>query len=81
MEKIEIHTKLNKIFQTVFKDSNLQIRDDMSAKDVAKWDSLNHMTLIATVEKEFGFKFKLKELVNMKNVGDLLTAISLKACQ
>jgi acyl carrier protein len=70
--------RLNNIFRQVFEDSSIQVSREMTASDVEKWDSLSHLTMIAAVEKEFGIKFKLKELVSMKNVGDLLTAIASK---
>jgi acyl carrier protein len=31
--------------------------------------------MIAEVENEFGVKFKLKELISMKNVGDMIRLI------
>ncbi len=31
--------------------------------------------MIAEVESEFGVKFKLKELISMKNVGDMIRLI------
>ena len=40
-----------------------------------RWDSLTHLTMIAEVESEFGVKFKLKELISMKNVGDMIGLI------
>ena len=78
MTKEEIHNKANTVFKEVFKDDTLEIHEQMSAKDVEKWDSLNHLTLIATIEERFGIKFKLKELIAMKNVGDLLQIIASK---
>ncbi len=71
----EIIDRLNKLFRQVFEDSSIQVTPEMTANDVERWDSLSHLTMIAAVEKEFGIKFKLKELVSMKNVGDLITAI------
>jgi acyl carrier protein len=34
--------------------------------------------MIAKVEETFGIRFKLKELIKMNNVGDLLTMVKLK---
>lgn len=78
MGKNEIEDKLNKIFRTVFKDEKIVISESMTANDVEKWDSLTHLVLISTTEDEFGIKFKLKELVAMKNVGDFLRSIDAK---
>ncbi len=78
MSPEEIREKANSVFQEVFKDANLQIQDAMSAKDVEKWDSLNHLVMISSIEEAFGIKIKLKELIAMKNVGDLLKTIATK---
>lgn len=74
----DIINRLNKIFREVFEDSSIQVTREMTAADVEKWDSLSHLSMIAEVEKEFGIKFKLKELVSMKNVGDLINNIAAK---
>jgi acyl carrier protein len=78
MEKSEIIEKLNTVFRKVFKDEKIIICDEMTAKDVEKWDSLTHIVLISSTEDEFRIKFKLKELVAMKNVGDFIKSIEEK---
>lgn len=75
MEKSEIIMSLSNIFKDVFSDSSIVITDNLTAKDVDEWDSLTHMLLIVEVEKLFGIKFKLKDLNNMKNVGDMVVII------
>lgn len=74
----EIKERVTPIFHNVFADDSIIITNEMSAKDVERWDSLNHLSMISSVEKEFGIKFKLKELVGMKNVGDMLNLIQKK---
>ncbi|PLW92122.1 MAG: acyl carrier protein [Marinilabiliales bacterium] len=74
----EIIAKTNDIFRKVFDDPSLEITREMTANDVDKWDSLTHLTMIAKTEETFGIKFKLKELVKMKNVGDMLDKIQEK---
>lgn len=78
MERNEIIEKLTPIFREVFSDNNIVLRDDMTADDVERWDSLSHMIMITTVEKDFGIKFKLKDLNKMKQVGDLISIIASK---
>lgn len=75
----EIKQKTNVIFRNVFADNSIEVTEEMTAKDVERWDSLNHLTMISAVEKEFGIKFKLKEMVGMKNVGDMLRLIETKS--
>ncbi len=78
MNNEEITAKVQEIFRNVFQVPELIVRPDMTANDVDKWDSLTHLTMIAKVEEVFGFRFKLKEMVKMKNVGDMLTIINEK---
>ncbi len=74
----EILTKLIYVFVKVFKDNSLIINENTSANDIAQWDSLTHPVLIDAVESEFKVKFKLKELIRMQNVGDLIKIIKEK---
>lgn len=78
MELQQIHSALTDIFRRVFNDPNLQLQDSMTAKDVAGWDSLNHIVLISEIETQFKIKFKLRELLNMESVGDLLRLLGTK---
>lgn len=78
MEKSEIYTNLNIIFRKVFNNQSLELKDELTANDVAGWDSLTHMLLITEIENEFSIKFKLKELNKMRNVGDMIEIILLK---
>ena len=78
MEKNVIIEKLTAIFQEIFNDCNIVLRDDMTANDVENWDSLTHMLMLKKVEEVFGIKFKLKELNKLKMVGDLIIIVESK---
>ena len=71
----EIKQKLTIIFKEVFEEENIVVTEQMTAADVANWDSLSNVMMIVKVEKTFNIKLKLKEIINMKNVGDLITGI------
>ena len=75
MTHSEITERLQIIFRNVFSTPDIQVTDDLNAEKVDRWDSLTHLTMIAEVENEFGVKFKLKELISMKNVGDMIRLI------
>lgn len=75
MERKELSDKLRVIFRSVFNNDDIEITDELTANDVANWDSLSHMILIGEVEKSFGITFKLKELNKMKNVGNMMDMI------
>jgi acyl carrier protein len=75
MERTDVVNKLTPIFRKVFSNDTIVVTNELNANDVANWDSLSHMLLIAEVENEFSVKFKLKELNKMKNVGDMIDII------
>jgi acyl carrier protein len=72
----EIHQKLTLVFRDVFDDPALEISDATTAKDVAGWDSIMHVTLIVAVEKAFGTTFTTKEVKTLANVGGLIQLIA-----
>jgi len=69
---------LNDIFRLVFDDDEILINLEMTANDVDGWDSLSHVNLITAVEAKFKIRFNQKELLTMKNIGDLYNAIHSK---
>lgn len=74
MERAEVYSRLADVFRDVF-DREVALADETIAADVPGWDSLNHITLIGTVEDEFDVKFPMKDVVGMKNVGELVDKI------
>jgi acyl carrier protein len=66
---------LQQVFRTVFGDPDLVVTPDMTANDVDGWDSLSHVTLILAVDQRFQVRLGTKELLAMKNVGDMLTEV------
>ena len=75
MNREEIIEKLTSIFRSVFKDETILLEEELTADDIETWDSLTHMSMITEVEKQFGIKFKLRELNKLKKVGDLINII------
>ena len=72
----EIYERLNEVFHDVFDDDSLTVTPATTAADIEDWDSLSHITLMAAVEDEFRMKFSMKEVVEMKNVGEMVTIIA-----
>jgi acyl carrier protein len=70
--------RLKEIMRDVFDDDDIQPTEAMTAEDVEGWDSLSHIRLIVSIEKQFKIKFTNAEVEKLRNVGDLLRAINLK---
>ena len=53
MTESNITSKLQEVFRSVFEDTALEINPETSAKDIANWDSMNHILLITEIENQF----------------------------
>jgi len=78
MTRQEIFEKLNEVFSDVF-DEELTVTAETTAADIEDWDSLTHITLISEVEDAFGIKFSMKDVLGMKNVGEMADIIEKNA--
>ena len=75
MDREEILKQLALIFGEVLKQPGLKIDYNMSADDIDGWDSLSNMTIISEIEKKWNVHFKLRDIVRMKNIGDMIDVI------
>ena len=75
MERKEIMAELEKIFAEALQEEQVTLTDETTAADVEGWDSVANMIIISEVEKHFGLKLKLREIIRMKNVGALCDLI------
>ena len=75
MERSEIIEKLTPISRQVFANEALEITDDLSAANVPTWTSLAFMQFLTEIENQFGFKFKMMELLQLRNMGAVIDAI------
>lgn len=75
MNSETILKELHEVFFKVLEHNNFKLTNTTTANDVDGWDSITHMMLINEVEKKYNIKFKLMDLMNMDNVGDLVTCI------
>ena len=79
MDQREVFDRLNRVFREVFDDETIRVTPKTTADDIDDWDSLEHITLISAVEREFRMKFKMGEISSMKNVGEMAGIIAQRA--
>ena len=78
MEDQEILNQLHTIISGVIRKKDLVLTPATVAADVPGWDSLTHMIIIDSIEKHFKVKFKLNEIMNFKNLGDVINTVKAK---
>ena len=75
MDRGEVAAKIQEIFRDLFDDESLVIQDETTAADVEDWDSLQHINLITAVERTFGIRFSMQEVVAFQKVGDMIDCV------
>lgn len=73
-----MYERLTELLRDVFDDDSLVARPDLTADQVAGWDSFAHLRLIFAVEKAFGVKFAASQISSLKNLGELAALIEAK---
>jgi len=76
MQRQEIEARLQPICREVFEMPELELNDELDATRVDTWTSLSFMKLLTRTEEEFGFRFKIAELLKIRSIGSLIDAIS-----
>jgi acyl carrier protein len=73
-----ISDELKKIIIEALKLDDFDFKDETVASQVPGWDSLSHINVILAVEKHFNIRFNNREVLRLKNVGDLQRLVTSK---
>jgi acyl carrier protein len=60
--------ELKKIMADVFLTDIDKIPDNVSQANFEKWESLQHLMLIVSIESEFGVSFEPEEIIEMTSL-------------
>jgi acyl carrier protein len=63
------------VFRNVFGMDDLGDTAVLSVEDNPDWDSLLHITLVVSLEQEFGIKFTMEEIPKMINFGTVVEMV------
>lgn len=74
MKLDEIYSGIQEVFDEVFMQK-VVVKPELTAKDVDEWDSLQHVSLILSIEQKFKIRFRVGEVEGAKNIGDLAVLI------
>jgi len=80
MTREQIFTKIEAISKKIFGEGTI-ITEATSSSDIDKWDSMNHVILISTIEKEFAVTFDIMEIIGITKFGDFIDLIEKKQIQ
>lgn len=74
MNREHLVEEIQVIARDIFAKPELVISDAMGASDVDTWTSLSFMQFLTAIEDKYGFKFKMMELLQLRNIGAVIDA-------
>ncbi len=74
----QIFERVCSAFATAFGTNPATISSESTPSDIAGWDSLGHVNLVAELEKVFGTTFEVDEVMGMEDVAAILRLLEAK---
>jgi len=69
-----VRPEIKGLFANVFKYEG-DITATTSRRDVPKWDSLQHVALVAAIEEQFSITLSMDEMVEIRSVKDICSIL------
>ncbi len=76
MTRNEALAIIEDIFRSILDVEELTISEDTEFKDIEGFDSIMQITLIGSIESEFGRRFPLKEMVGITKVQQFVDLVT-----
>ncbi len=70
--------QLSQVLSRVFDLTQEQINQDLTRSEIAKWDSLTHMDLVVSLEREFEVVFELDDILALDGIEAIRTVVKRK---
>jgi len=78
MKKEQITQQVIQVFETILKHQNFSVTETLSNKNIAGYDSMTQINIIAELEKQFSIRFQLKELAKITSIDSIVEIIQEK---
>ena len=72
---MKIEERVIKIIAKAIEVESNKIDEDTAIGDFPNWDSMGQLIIITSLEKEFDIKFDPEDIMDLEDVGDMISAI------
>ena len=66
------------LFKEILENEDIILTNDTTAQEIDEWDSINHIYLVVEIEKHYKIKFSSSEILQWKNVGEMIDSVKAK---
>lgn len=68
-------TQLRELFAETLRQPMPEFSPATAFNELPGWDSVAHLALLLTIERHFNVAFTSAQMIQMKTIGDLMTAV------
>jgi acyl carrier protein len=76
-----MENRINAVLKRVFDLTEKEVMQDLKRGQIAKWDSLTHMDLVVSLEREFNIIFDLDDIIAFDSLESIKAVVRQKGCQ
>lgn len=71
--------QVKQVFTNILRVEPQRVHDALTPRDLERWDSLQHLNLMVTLEETFGVRFSVAEMTQMfSSFGTILNVVTRK---
>jgi len=70
--------RINNVLKRVFDLTDAELAQNLSRADIAKWDSLTHMDLVVSLEREFNVIFNIDDIIALDGIESVRAVLKKK---
>jgi acyl carrier protein len=74
----DLLARVRRAFSAAFEVDPGSVDIHTAPGDIKAWDSMGHVTLASSLEREFNFTFDVDELMEMENVREIVRIVQSK---
>lgn len=74
----DVIADLEHLFREVLDDDRIELHPQLRPDEIAEWDSLAYIRLVASIEEHFAISFSVDEISPPETVADLVALIEAK---
>lgn len=71
----DIQNRLEVIFRAIFSEIELDFSKEISPRVISQWDSLNYLSLVLSIEEEFGIIFSDDDLMKLNSFTQIVEQV------
>ena len=70
--------KLKNLLQKVFNLTDTEFNETLTREDISNWDSLKHMDLVMSIEKEYNIVLEVQDILELKSFDSIIQVLKSK---